>query len=83
MKINKTQFTLGLNIVAGPLFLDQPKDDDQGCTFPVTPDRPEYQPKTGVRCSCKRGIERDNCPNCEATGWVIDFKKIRDRNIGT
>lgn len=37
---------------------------------------PAYQPKTGARCSCKRGISRDNCPTCEGTGWVIDFRKI-------
>ena len=36
-----------------------------------------YQPKTGVRCSCKRGVERDNCPTCEGTGMVIDFAAIR------
>lgn len=40
-----------------------------------------YQPKTGAKCSCKRGIQRDNCPNCEGTGWVIDFKRIRDKAI--
>ena len=38
-----------------------------------------YQPKTGVKCSCKKGIERDNCSNCEGTGQVIDFKAIRER----
>lgn len=38
-----------------------------------------YQPKTGARCSCKRGIQRDNCPNCEGTGYVIDFAAIRAR----
>jgi hypothetical protein len=37
-----------------------------------------YQPKTGQKCSCKRGVERDNCPNCEGTGMVIDFRKIRE-----
>lgn len=37
------------------------------------------QPKTGVKCSCRRGIERDNCPSCEGTGWVIDFAAIRAR----
>ena len=37
-----------------------------------------YQPKTGAKCSCRRGIWRDNCPNCEGTGWVIDFKRIRE-----
>lgn len=36
-----------------------------------------YQPKTGQKCGCRRGIERDNCPNCEGTGWVIDFARIR------
>lgn len=36
-----------------------------------------YQPKTGARCSCKRGVWRDNCPTCEGTGWVIDFQAIR------
>jgi hypothetical protein len=38
----------------------------------------EYQPKTGERCSCKPGIYRDNCPDCEGTGWRIDFRKIRE-----
>jgi len=39
-----------------------------------------YQPKTGSPCSCKRGVQRDNCQNCEGTGWVIDFKTIRELN---
>jgi hypothetical protein len=38
-----------------------------------------YQPKTGEPCGCKRGVERDNCPACEGTGWRIDFRKIRER----
>jgi len=38
-----------------------------------------YQPKTGVRCGCKPGVYRSNCPNCEGTGWVIDFAAIRAR----
>lgn len=38
-----------------------------------------YQPKTGAKCSCKRGVERDNCPTCEGTGWVIDFHLILAR----
>jgi hypothetical protein len=38
-----------------------------------------YQPKTGQRCHCRRGIERDNCPQCEGTGMVIDFAAIRAR----
>ena len=36
----------------------------------------EYQPKTGQKCGCRRGIWRDNCPTCEGTGWVIDFRAI-------
>lgn len=38
-----------------------------------------YQPKTGNKCFCRKGIERDNCPSCEGTGLQIDFKKIRER----
>lgn len=40
----------------------------------------EYQPKTGAKCGCRRGVQRDNCSNCEGTGWVIDFATIRNRN---
>lgn len=36
-----------------------------------------YQPKTGQPCSCKPGVQRDNCPDCEGTGQRIDFAKIR------
>jgi hypothetical protein len=39
-----------------------------------------YQPKTGRRCQCRRGIERDNCGACEGTGWQIDFAQIRARS---
>ena len=38
-----------------------------------------YQPKTGQKCGCKRGVMRDNCPNCEGTGWVVDFRAIREK----
>lgn len=38
-----------------------------------------YQPKTGAPCSCKPGIARDNCPQCEGTGQRIDFAAIRAR----
>lgn len=41
----------------------------------------EYQPKTGARCFCKRGVQRDNCPECEGTGWRIDFRAIRSRPL--
>lgn len=39
-----------------------------------------YQPKTGARCTCRPGVHRDNCPTCEGTGWMIDFRAIRARN---
>lgn len=38
-----------------------------------------YQPKTGERCGCKPGQQRDNCPACEGTGQRIDFAAIRAR----
>ena len=38
-----------------------------------------YQPKTGVPCGCKRGTQRDNCPECEGTGQRIDFAAVRAR----
>lgn len=40
---------------------------------------PWHQPKTGERCSCRRGVQRDNCPACEGTGWRVDFAAIRQR----
>jgi hypothetical protein len=39
-----------------------------------------YQPKTGQPCSCKRGIQRDNCPSCEGTGMRINFAAIQSLN---
>lgn len=36
-----------------------------------------WRPKTGQRCHCKPGIYRDNRPDCEGTGWRIDFAAIR------
>lgn len=38
-----------------------------------------YQPKTGMPCACRPGVQRDNCPACEGTGWQIDFAAIRAR----
>jgi hypothetical protein len=35
-----------------------------------------YTPNTGAKCTCKPGVHRDNCPTCEGTGWVIDFRAI-------
>jgi len=41
----------------------------------------QYQPKTGSACSCQKGKQRDNCPRCEGTGSVVDFKKIREKPL--
>ena len=41
----------------------------------------DCQPKTGASCACRRGLQRDNCPNCEGTGLVIDFAKIRATKV--
>jgi hypothetical protein len=40
----------------------------------------EYQPKTGQPCTCRPGVQRDNCPQCEGTGQRIDFAAIRKQN---
>lgn len=50
-------------------------EDQDGSRFEVK--QYQYQPKTGRKCSCRAGIQRDNCPTCEGTGWVIDFAAIR------
>ncbi len=42
-----------------------------------------YQPKTGEICHCKRGAQRNNCPECEGTGMQINFKAIRARAMPT
>lgn len=38
-----------------------------------------YQPKTGAACSCRPGVQRDNCSRCEGAGQVINFVAIRAR----
>lgn len=38
-----------------------------------------YQPKTGARCGCREGVQRNNCPACEGTGWRIDFSATRNQ----
>lgn len=40
-----------------------------------------YQPKTGHKCHCRSGIQRDNCTACEGTGWRIDFAAIRAKRL--
>lgn len=51
---------------------------DDGTRYAITEATP-YQPKTGQKCGCKPGQQRDNCPTCEGTGWVVDFAAIRAR----
>lgn len=36
---------------------------------------------TGEPCSCRPGIERDNCPSCEGTGRRLDFAAIRSARL--
>jgi hypothetical protein len=36
-----------------------------------------FQPTTGQGCTCKPGVQRDNCPACEGTGLRVDFAAIR------
>jgi hypothetical protein len=31
-------------------------------------------------CGCRRGIERDNCPSCEGTGQLIDWRTYHRLN---
>ena len=30
-------------------------------------------------CHCRRGLERDNCPDCEGTGQAIDWRAWHSR----
>lgn len=50
----------------------------EAVTLPPKP-TPDNTPKTGARCSCRPGVQRDNCAACEGTGMVIDFAAIRAR----
>ena len=49
-------------------------------TLPVITEK-RASPTLGP-CSCRRGIERDNCPQCEGTGQRIDFAAIRNAHKG-
>ncbi len=60
--------------------LIQERKDEMEQQKAKPPKKVEYQPKTGAKCSCKRGVQRDNCPACEGTGWCIDFAAIRNRS---
>ena len=50
-------------------------------THPNNPNAPRRKerenmdtPKTGHACTCKCGVQRDNCSNCEGTGRAIDWR---------
>jgi len=73
---------LGLRLCNGPEFATEEEADQIGDAIlakvnALLGNVHEYQPKTGAKCGCRRGVQRDNCPNCEGTGRVIDFHAIR------
>ncbi len=35
---------------------------------------PAPLPLTGAPCHCRKGVHRDNCPDCEGTGKRIDWR---------
>ncbi len=46
----------------------------------LKPEKPKAYPRpvpTLGPCACRRGIERDNCAQCEGTGRRIDFAALR------
>jgi hypothetical protein len=54
-------------------------------TFPTLEEAVSQAEKWGyalLTCSCRRGIERDNCTMCEGTGTKIDFAAIRAQKGG-
>jgi hypothetical protein len=83
-KLEREGEALGLRLCNGPQF---PNEDDAdkiseailAKVNALLGNRHEYQPKTGAKCGCKRGVQRDNCPNCEGTGFVVDFRAIWNR----
>lgn len=75
-RMTKTQLCDQLEAILVAIKLARGEQDGGAWPKPmVTP----YQPKTGERCSCRPGVERDNCARCEGTGEVIDFAAIRAR----
>jgi len=56
---------------------NSPQSTTERQTIMKTKQYQPHQPKTGQPCYCKRGQQRDNCPQCEGTGLVIDFQAIR------
>jgi len=75
---------IGLRLCNGPEYAEG--EDDAACDAVLAKVNKllgnfrEYQPKTGAKCGCRRGVQRDNCPSCEGTGYAIDFAAIRNRS---
>ncbi len=72
---------IGLRMSNGPEYAegeaDKATDAILGKVNRVLGNVRECQPKTGAKCGCKRGVQRDNCSACEGTGMCIDFAAIR------
>jgi hypothetical protein len=83
-RLEREGHAIGLRLCNGPQYRNPEEAENLIASIlaqvnKVLGNRHEYQPKTGAACGCKRGIERDNCANCEGTGRVIDFHAIRNR----
>lgn len=82
-RLEAKAYAISLHACNGPDFADGEEDtrtdDVLKKVNKVLGNVHEYQPKTGAKCGCRRGIQRDNCPNCEGTGQVVDFRAIRKR----
>jgi len=83
-RLERRGTALGLRLCNGPKFpregdAERESDSILAAVNFLLGNGNEYQPKTGAKCGCRRGIERDNFPTCEGTGHVIDFRAIRNR----
>ena len=38
-------------------------------------------PYTGMACGCRKGLERDNCRDCEGSGKQIDWPKFHKMKL--
>jgi hypothetical protein len=84
-EIDKIFYSNGENIEADEVKRSLINHDGYDSRIVVVKERSKikapYQPKTGQLCSCKPGIQRDNCPRCEGTGQCVDFAAIRARTL--
>lgn len=63
---------------------DGPRDSDGAGAVreSVDDEGPAAMPTAGP-CYCRRGIERDNCPQCEGTGTRIDWARYHREGMCT